>query len=243
MFPVICQIGSITVYSYGLMLAIAVLVCSYLSSREAKKLGIAKEVIYDFVFWVVIGGVIGARLFYVILNMSYFWENPREIIMVQNGGLAWQGGLLLGSLSAAIFIRRRKLSFPLMADLSAPYLALGQSIGRVGCLLNGCCFGKEATWGLYFPVHHAILHPTQIYMSLAGAVNFLILIYLKTRLKVKGHLFVIYLLIEAMSRFVIEFFRADHEILAGGLSVFQYVCIIIFGAALYANSILIRRAR
>src|SRR3989338_1435480 len=96
MFPTICTIGPLTIYSYGVMLAVAVVICSFLLSRDAQKLGIPKDVIYDFVFWVVLSGIIGARIFYIFLNWTFFVENPREIIMIQNGGLAWQGSLMAG---------------------------------------------------------------------------------------------------------------------------------------------------
>lgn len=156
---------SVTIYSYGFMLAVAVILCTFLLSRDARREGIETDVITDLVFWIVIGGIIGARFFYILLNYSFFVDHPFEVIMIQKGGLAWQGGLIFGALTAVSFIRRKKLFLPAVLDLVAPYLALGQSIGRVGCFLNGCCFGKEFAQGVYFPVHAARLHPTQLYLA------------------------------------------------------------------------------
>src|SRR6185295_7207291 len=131
MHPIICKIGPLTIYSYGLMVAIAAIVCSLLLARDAKKYNIAPEIIFDLVFWVVFGGIIGARIFYVILNLDYFIHNAKEMIMIQNGGLAWQGSFIAGALTGIFYVKKHKLSFWLLVDLVAPYIALGQSIGRI----------------------------------------------------------------------------------------------------------------
>ena len=175
MHPIICKIGPFTVYSYGVMMAIAVLVCSTLLSKDAKRLKIKPEIIFDLVFWVVLFGILGARVFYVLLNLEYFRQNPLEIVMIQNGGLAWQGGLVFGMLAGFFYIRRHALAFRETLDLIAPYVALGHSIGRIGCFLNGCCYGKEVSWGIYFPLYRAHLHPTQLYESASLFLIFLVL--------------------------------------------------------------------
>ena len=94
MYPIICKIGPVTVYAYGTMLALAVLICTALLSRDAKKEGISADFVVDFIFWVVLAGIVGARLFFIVLNFSFFLANPSEIVMLQNGGLAFQGGLI-----------------------------------------------------------------------------------------------------------------------------------------------------
>ncbi len=231
MFPVICHIGPVPVYSYGLMLALGVFVSSHLLARDARRIGIAPDVIYDLVFWVVICGIIGARLFYVLLNPDIFFGTPLEILMLQKGGLAWQGSFAGGMLAGVVFIRRHKLPLWPLLDAVAPYIALGSAIGRIGCLLNGCCYGKPAAWGLYFPVWEARLVPTQAFMSLGQLAIFIILRWFQTKKTGPGRVFVAYLLLSSVERFVIEFFRADH-VLYGGLSIFQYVCVGIFIAAL-----------
>ena len=146
MHPIICQIGPFTVYSYGVMLTVAVLVCSFLIGKEAKVRGLPPEKMLDLVFWVVVGGIIGARLFYILLNAGFYWDNPLEMLMLWHGGLAFQGGLIVGFLSGCYFIRKNSLPFLPTLDLLAPYVALGHAIGRLGCFLNGCCYGKEVAW-------------------------------------------------------------------------------------------------
>lgn len=223
MHPIICQIGPVTIYSFGLMFLTALLVCSYFLGQEAKRYAISKEAMYDFIFWTIMAGIIGARIFYIILNFSFFWENPGEIVMLQKGGLAWQGGMILGVVAAALFVRRIKIPFLFMADLVVPYLALGQGIGRLGCFLNGCCYGRPAAWGIYFPAHDARLIPTQLYDFGGLFFIFLILKYLQKVVPKQGQVLAIYLILASLERFANEFFRADHATLYWGMSVFQLV--------------------
>lgn len=236
MYPVICKIGPLSIYSYGLMVALAALVCSFLMAHDARKVGIASDVIFDLMFWVVVAGLIGARVFFIGLNFSYFVSNPVEMIMVQKGGLSWQGGLIAGALFGIGFLRKQKLPFLKTLDLVAPYIALGQSIGRVGCFLNGCCYGKKLSWGIYFPVHHEHLHPTQLYSSFGLLIIFFVLKFLQSRKVYEGQIFVNYLFLAASLRFCVEFFRADHYTTLWGLSIYQYVCLIILGAAFYVQA-------
>ena len=236
MFPEICRIGGVAVYSYGLMLALAVVVCSFFLSRDAKKmLGLEQEEVLDLVFWTILAGIVGARVFYIILNLKFFIEDPKEIFMLQHGGLAFQGGLIFGILAAVWIILRKGWPFWKTADVIAPYLALGHAIGRIGCFLNGCCYGKSVAWGIYFPVHEAHLHPTQLY---ASALLLIIYVLLKKFQKVglpAGAVFSLYLMLASVKRIGVEFFRADHEALFWGLSVFQWVSIGVFisGAILW----------
>lgn len=232
MFPVICKIGPVSVYSYGFMLAIAVMTSGWLVARQANaKLGVRKDDVYDLAFWVVLAGILGARIFYILLNWSIFAAAPIEMIMLQKGGLAWQGSLLAGLAAAIIYIKRKRIPLLPFLDLAAPYIALGHAIGRIGCLLNGCCYGKPAAWGLYFPLLGERLHPTQIYMALGQIAIFCILRAMQSRPARPGRVFVWYLLLSAVERFIVEFFRDDHD-LYYGLSIFQYICIGIFFAAL-----------
>ncbi len=228
------------------MLAVAVIVCSFFLSRESRRIGIDPEMIFDLVFWIVLSGILGARLFFILLNLPFFLQNPLEIIMIQHGGLAWQGGLVGASLTGIVFIRKKGWPLLKTLDLVAPYAALGQSIGRIGCFLNGCCYGKPAPWGIYFPVHDARLHPTQLYASGGLFLIFLVLKFTQKRSSklresgapeyVDGKIFVLYLLLASAWRFIVEFFRADHREIFFSLSIFQLVCLGITGVALYVTT-------
>ena len=251
MHPILFTIGPITVYSYGVMLAAAVLVCTYLLSIDARRYNISRETAYDLVFWCMLWGIIGARIFYVFIEWPYFSANLLEIPMLQKGGLAWQGGFLGGTLAGVWFVYRKKLSLRPLMDLAAPYVALGQSIGRIGCFLNGCCYGKPVSWGIYFPTHSARLYPTQLFEVIGLFIIFLILKKAQDRsfasLRMTSHrhsepegrrilkpgfIFILYLWLAAIERFIVEFYRADHDLLWGGLSLAQYVALGVFAAGL-----------
>ena len=235
MYPVICQIGPVHVYSYGVMMAVAVIICSLLLSKDAPRAGLKPDQIFDFMFWVVLGGIIGARIFFILLNLSYFLSNPSEIFKVYHGGLAWQGGLMAGIVVSWLYIRRKGWALLPTLDFLAPYIALGQAIGRIGCFLNGCCYGREVAWGIYSPAQDATLHPTQLYDSIGLLIIFFILRRYGWVSQKAGQVFTAYLLLASAQRFVIEFFRADHGILWVGLSIFQVISLLVFVAAVYFN--------
>ncbi len=233
MYPIICQMGPFTIYSYGLLLVVAFLVSSTLAIFQAKKQKINPDIIFNLSFTVFISGIIGARSLYVIENITYYLRNPLEIIMLQLGGLSWFGGLILGFLSGTVYLKKKKLSIYRILDLMSPFVALGQAIGRIGCLLNGCCFGKISKFGLYFPVHKLVLIPTQIYSSLALVFIFIILRFLQDRPHKEGEIFFAYLLFYSIKRFFIEFWRADNEIILFGLTLFQLMSIAVFCLAIW----------
>ncbi|MFA5063496.1 MAG: prolipoprotein diacylglyceryl transferase [Candidatus Omnitrophota bacterium] len=228
MHPEICKIGPLTVYSYGLMLVIGFIVSTLLASAQAKREGIDPDVIFNLCFTVFIFGIIGARIFYVFSNFDYYLHNPLEIIMLQKGGLAWFGGLILGTFSGIFYLRLKKLSVYRIADLLVPFVALAQSIGRIGCFLNGCCYGKESAFGIYSPAFDAVLIPTQLYSSLLLVFIFIFLRFLQTRPHKTGTIFFTYLLLYSSKRFFIEFWRGDSPALAFGLTLFQFISITIF---------------
>lgn len=235
MYPKLLSFGPFTLYSYGLMLALAVLLSGGLLAREAgKRMGIARDVVYDLVFWVVLAGIAGARFFYVFMNLKYFISSPLEIPMLWNGGLAWQGSFLGGLIAFLVFLRRKNIPVWRFLDLAAPYVALGHAIGRIGCLLNGCCYGKPAAWGIVLPSLDTPVHPTQVYMSLTQLIIFVLLKTGASRNFRDGQIFVWYLLLSSIDRFVIEFFRADH-LLYAGFSIFQYVCLAVFVFAFFVQ--------
>lgn len=217
------------------MLAVAVVVCSFLARRDAKKIGIAPDIISDLFFWVVVGGIIGARIFYILTFLPMFIENPLEMIMIQHGGLSWQGGLILGGLSGIWFVKRKKLELFKILDLIAPYVALGQAIGRIGCFLNGCCYGKPVAWGVHFPQLAEPVYPTQLFDAVGLLIIFFILKWYQNQTKIQGKVFVMYLFSAVTLRFMIEFFRGDHAETYFGLSIYQLVCIVLLFFAFALN--------
>lgn len=228
MHPEICKIGPFTIYSYGLMLVLAFLISSMLASLQAKTKFINPDIIFNLASVAFISGIVGARIFYIIQNLSYYIKNPGEIIMLQHGGLSWFGGLIMGVFSTAVSLRKKNLPVYKIFDLIVPFIALAQAIGRIGCFLNGCCFGKESDFGIYFPVHNRVLVPTQLYSSLILIFIFLFLRFLQDRPHKDGQIFFAYLLLYSQKRFFIEFWRKDSKIILFGLTLFQIISIIIF---------------
>ena len=228
MHPVICSIGPFTIYSYGLLMAIAFLTVSALAVQQARRSGLNPDAVFNLSFIAFISGVIGARILYVAENMPYYLENPLEIFMFQRGGLSWFGGLITGAICGIIYLRKKRLPVYGTLDLIAPFVALGQAIGRVGCLLNGCCFGKPSGFGIYFKTHHSVLIPTQIYSSLFLVIIFIILRRTQDKPHREGMIFSLYLVLYSAQRFFIEFWRADNEVIFFGLTLFQLISIAVF---------------
>lgn len=240
MFPVICTIGPFTVYSYGLMLVAAFSAGSLLACQQAKRSGINPDLIFNLLFTAFIFGIIGARIFYVLSNLSYYLDDPREIIMLQHGGLSWFGGLIMAIVASIAYLKTKKMRVLKVLDLIAPFVALAHAIGRIGCLLNGCCFGKPAArFGVYFEAHHAVLIPTQAYSCLLLLLIFVVLRLLQDRPHKEGQIFFIYLLLYSLQRFFIEFWRADNPSVLFHLTIFQVIGAVIFCIALL--SLIIRR--
>lgn len=234
MHPLICSWGPISVYSYGLMLALAFVISSSLAARRGLRENIDPSIIFNLSLVIVVSGVIGGRIFYVLTNLGDYLRNPLEIIMLQHGGLSWFGGLMLGSIAGVIYVKNKKLPLLKILDLLAPFVALGQAIGRIGCLLNGCCFGKASGFGLYFPAHQQILVPTQLYSSLILLFIFIVLRILQDKPHQQGKVFFTYLLLYSIKRFFIEFWRADNPVIILNLTLFQILSVPLFCFALLA---------
>lgn len=230
MHPILFTAGPITLYTYGAMMVAGFLLSTWLACEAARKLppelvAITDEQLVDFVCLALLGGILGGRLFFVVLSLSYFVQHPAELLAVWHGGLVWYGGFLGGLLAAWLYVRRKRLDFLRVADQFVPFLALGHALGRVGCFFNGCCYGKptEAWCGILFPGHEERLLPTQLFEAFGLCILFLVLRRLQTPkwLKRPGFIFGSYLVGYGMLRFVIEHFRGDQPPWWMGLTLQQ----------------------
>ncbi|MSU57752.1 MAG: prolipoprotein diacylglyceryl transferase [Pedosphaera sp.] len=220
MHPIAFPLGALKVHWYGVLLAVAFLSGLWTAARRAPRTGVAPEKISDVGLWLMIGTVIGARLFYVVTywRESFAGQPFWEIFMIQRGGLVFYGGLIGASLACILFCRRHKLALWKVADVLAPSIALGYVFGRIGCLMNGCCFGRECSlpWAIHFPADHATggagVHPTQIYDSLLNLALYLALAWLYRRKKFDGQVFAGYLIGYAVARSFVEIFRGDYSV-------------------------------
>jgi len=222
------------------MLAIAVVVAIIGISRLFDREGYERDMVLDLVMLCVIFGIIGARIAYVFTyDWAAFLSEPLMLFRLQDGGIrgmAWYGGLVGGLIPFIIYLRKKNLSFWKVADMFAPYLALGYALVRIGCFLNGCCYGNitESACGVVFPAVDAYhRHPTQLYSSALNILLFIILISFYPRRKFPGQIFLLYVIGYSVYRFIVEFFRSN-EIFIGLLSIGQVYTLALLVLALLA---------
>lgn len=237
MHRIMFEIGPFTMYSYGVFVAAGFLLGSILIVREASRSELSRDDVFDCLIAVLIGGLIGGRGLFVILNWGYYSQHPLRIFILPEGGLAIQGAIVAAVLSGAIAARIRRISFWKTADIMVPYVALGQSIGRIGCFFNGCCFGKPVTSlpGVVFPGETVARVPVQLYSSLGLLAIFMVLSAMKRRKPFDGYLFVMYLIMYSGLRWFMDVFRGDELFRVFGMTLSQGISIasILAGAAIY----------
>jgi phosphatidylglycerol:prolipoprotein diacylglycerol transferase len=250
------NLGPFTLHSYGVLLAIAFLAGLWIAGRQAKKAGLDANRITDMAVYVLIAGLIGAKLLLLGVEWSYFSKNPRELLSIFQSGGVFYGGLIGAFPVAWWYIKRHSLPGWRTADALAPGVALGQGIGRLGCFAAGCCFGRPADvpWAVTFrdpyatrtvgtPLDQA-LHPTQIYESLAVFAIFGFLLWLAARRKFDGQVTLAYIALYSVVRFLIEFYRGDAArgtLFGGMLSTSQFIAILLLLGALLLYPIAARK--
>jgi len=217
MYPILIEFGFFKIFTYGLLVATGFLVAILLASSRAEKEGLDSQKVLDLCFYVMVSALLGARLLYVIVEYRYFVDSPLEIFKFWKGGLVFYGGLILGVLISLWYLKRNQMPMWKTADLLAPSIALGQSIGRWGCFFAGCCYGKktDVAWGITFTDPRSLapleisLHPTQVYLSLNAVFIFIFLMWLSKRKLFDGQILWSYGILYSIGRFLIEYFRGD----------------------------------
>jgi len=258
--PEAFHLGPLTVHWFGVGMALAFLAGMWTAVRRAPQAGVRGELVADLVVpWLLLGGVLGARVMFV----ATYWQESFagkpfwEVFMIQRGGLVFYGGLIGASLTVILFARVKQVSLWKLADILAPSVALGSMFGRLGCFMNGCCFGRpcELPWGIRFPANSyawdaqvvsglitgegaaAPVHPTQLYDALLNLALYLGLAWwFRNRRRFDGQIFALYLMCYAVTRSTVEAFRGDYSDahLHGGLTPAHVLSAAIFvaGAAL-----------
>jgi len=220
--------GPVPIRSYGVMLLVGLLAGSAWLAHNARYYNLPSGLVVDLALTALVGGILGARLLYVLLDLSQFAGNPLSAFRVWEGGLSFHGGLAGGLLAAYLLARRREVHFPTLADAAAPAIALGYALARIGCFLNGCCFGghcstfwgvrfapgsEAAAWSLGLPPGQPAttwgepLYPAQLLASFLAIVIFFVLVLTRRLFARPGHLFVFFVALYGMERFVVEFWR------------------------------------
>ncbi|MCY4600598.1 MAG: prolipoprotein diacylglyceryl transferase [Acidobacteria bacterium] len=222
MFPLLFEVGPVSIYSYGLLLATAYLVGLWYASVRARKRGLDANRVTDLGIYIIISALVGAKLLLVVVEFDHLRRDPSEIWNLLRSAGVFYGGLLLAVAVAFWYMRRHRLPVWTTCDAFAPGIALGQAVGRIGCLMAGCCYGTptDLPWGVTFtnPLAAAnvgtpldvSLHPTQLYESAAVLAILGILLLAERRgASFPGRTFWSYLLLYPCARFAIEFFRGD----------------------------------
>ena len=240
MYPRLLELGPITVYTYGVLLAAAYLFGLQLARVRAKSRGLDANRVLDLGIYIIISALVGAKLLLLITDFKSFTADPRELLTLARSGGVFYGGLIVAVIVALWYIRRVGLPLWTTCDVFAPGIALGHVVGRFGCLFAGCCYGKPTTrpWGITFTDPFAAanvgtplgvaLHPTQLYE--AGAELLILIVLLVTERKGRpfpGRTFWLYMLLYAISRFIIEFYRGDDRGTVGMFSTSQFISIVL----------------
>jgi phosphatidylglycerol:prolipoprotein diacylglycerol transferase len=253
MHPVLIDLGFFVLPSYGVLLAIAVLVSIWTLKGRSAAAGMESGRIVDLTIWLIIWALVGAKLLLIVVELPRYLRDPGELIGVVRAGGVFLGGFIGALIAVVVLLRRYKLQFLPTADVIVPSLALGHSIGRIGCLLAGCCWGAacELPWAIRYtdpqatanvgtPLH-IDLHPFPVYSAIFNLALYLSLAGLFRLRPAPGKVFSTYLIFYGIGRFALEWTRGDTSrgfVLGGMLSTSQLIGLgmVLAGAGLFAFS-------
>lgn len=240
MYPRLFELGPITVYSYGVLLAAAYLLGLKLAMVRAERRGLDGARVLDLGIYIIIAALVGAKLLLLVTDFSTFRNDPRELLTLARSGGIFYGGLILAVAIAFWYIGRVGLPLWTTCDVFAPGIALGHVVGRFGCLFAGCCYGRPATvpWAITFTDPFAAanvgtplnipLHPTQLYEAGVELLILITLLVMERRSRgFAGRTFWLYILLYAASRFFIEFYRGDERGSVAMFSTSQFISIML----------------
>lgn len=232
--PIIAHIGPFVLRWYGLILVIAMIIGIWLTAREADRKGIKKEDVYEVAIYIILGGILGARLFHVLDQWSIeFSANPIRVLYIWEGGLAIWGAVAGGLVAAATVCWRRGWHFPVLLDAAAPGLVLAQAIGRVACVITGDAMGKPTNgpFGFAYTSPNALVPqlgvyytPMPVYEIAANLLIFAVLWRLRNHKWADGTLFLVYLALYSLERFFLAF-TSSYRIISLGLTQSQFIAL------------------
>lgn len=253
MFPLLFEIpilGGIRIYTYGVLVAISFVAGIFWSNHEAKLEGVSTNFIMDLAFYLVLSGLIGGRLLYIIVDWQRYAEHLLDVFKIWEGGLVFYGGLIAALLTGLCYVRKKKLGFLRGADIFMPGLALGHAIGRLGCFAAGCCYGREAAHfplSVTFPMNRYSLAPagipllpSQLFEVVAELLIFALLILVRRHKRFEGQIFLIYIVLYSLSRSYLETLRGDSVrgfLIPHVLSTSQFIsgCLILVAIFVYVH--------
>jgi phosphatidylglycerol:prolipoprotein diacylglycerol transferase len=224
MFPTLFKSGSFELPSFGLLMVIAFFSGLFLAQKRAPRFGLTSEDVIDSFLPMLFAGVLGARVVFIAQEWGYYKDHMSELLTLRFQGLTSFGGILFGLIACMIWCKRKGFSFPLYGDLIAPAFLLGHAIGRVGCFLNGCCFGgvcpPSFPLGVKFVGQELLHHPAQLYDTAMNLVGLAVLLAYEKRPHSPGQTFGLMFILHGMARFIYEFWRAGtvEDVAAGKAS-------------------------
>src|SRR3989344_5403704 len=246
--PVLLRLGPFEIRYYGLIFVLgfvmAYFILNYLAKK--KKLSLNKDDTADFLLYIIIGTVLGARTLYVVVyNLPFYLSNPFEIIAVWHGGLSFHGGLIGAAIAGFYFCKRKKIDFYEIADISVIPLALGLALGRLGNFINGELYGRitDVPWAVKFPDAEGFRHPSQIYESIKNLIIFFALWVIKDKNLPKGFMFWLFVTMYGSFRFLIEFFREPDPQLGYFFNYFTMGQFLTFAMFLFGSFMIYRVTR
>ena len=233
-------IGPFTVYGYGLMIAVGVFSAWLVTDYRAKKQRMDRDHVFSLIIWCLLGGIVCSKLLFWITEWKTILNDSRYLMDTLADGFVVYGGIIGGILAGCLYCFCKKINFWKYFDLVMPSVALAQGFGRIGCLLAGCCYGRETNSALAitfqnsdFAPNHVALIPTQIYSSMLDFAHFFVLLYISRHKKKDGQVAACYLIFYSIGRFILEFFRGDLiRGSVGGLSTSQFISLFILAAGL-----------
>jgi len=238
--PTLLKLGPLEIRYYGIIYALGFIIAFFFIKYLAKEreLKLTKEEVWDLLFYLIIGTVLGARIFEVLVyNLKYYIANPFEIMAIWHGGLSFHGGLVGAAIAAYIYCRKKNIQFYDLADIVVIPLAFGLFLGRIGNFLNGELVGRitNTSWCVKFKNYEGCRHPSQLYESIKNLVIFSVLWIIKDKKLKKGILFWSFVLMYSTLRFFVEFFRAPDEQIGFilGLTMGQWLNIVMFAVGIY----------
>ncbi len=246
MHPTLFELGPVTIYTYGVLLAAAYLLGLKFAMVRGRQRGLDESLVMDLGIYIIISALIGAKLMLLLVDFRHFTQNPAELVGLLRSGGVFYGGLILSVVVALWYLRRHRLPMWTTCDAFAPGIALGHVVGRLGCLMAGCCYGRptDVPWAVVFTNTEAAanvgtpldvpLHPTQLYE--AGAELLILGLLLQTESRGRtfpGRTFWGYILLYGISRFIIEFYRGDDRGMVLDLvSTSQFISLVLIPLAI-----------
>jgi phosphatidylglycerol:prolipoprotein diacylglycerol transferase len=207
--------GPLPVHSYGVMIVVSFLVGMWLVRRRATLYGFKPDKVLDMGFWGLIAGVLGARIAFILQELPYYLKHTNELFSLQFSGLTSFGGEILAIIAIILWAKRNNYKIISILDLAAPGYVLGYAVGRIGCFLNGCCYGgvcnPNLPWGVHFADAPGLHHPAQLYDTAMNLVAMGILLYVEKFKLLPGRLSALTLILQGLARFIYEFWRAGTE--------------------------------